>query len=113
MSKEQENLYEGIYVIAANVSDDMRKSLVEKIKTGIESNGGEIVKEHDMGRRRLAYEINKHREGHYLLLYFKALPSLVAELWSEYQITENLLRYMTLRADEVMEKIEFKALQEI
>lgn len=113
MHKEQENLYEGMYVIAANVSDEMRKSVIEKIKAGIEENGGEIVKEHDMGRRRLAYEIDRHKEGYYLLLYFKAVPSIISNLWKEYHITENLLRYMTLKADEVLESLEFKEYQEV
>jgi small subunit ribosomal protein S6 len=113
MHKKEENLYEGMYVVAANISDEMRKSVIEKIKNGIEENGGEILKEHDMGRRRLAYEIDRHKEGYYILLYFKALPTIVNTLWKEYHITENLLRYITLRTDEVLETLEFKQFQEV
>jgi len=112
MSQQRENLYEGMYVISATLGDDARSKALDKIKSGITDKGGEIQKVHDQGRRRLAYEVNGHREGHYFLIYFNVAPSSISELWQEYQLNEDLIRYMTLRADEVLEKIEFKPLAE-
>jgi len=63
MSLPRQNLYEGMYVISATLSDDARNKALDKIQVGITGRGGEIVKIHDQGRRRLAYEIDGHREG--------------------------------------------------
>jgi len=112
MSELKQNLYEGMYVISATLSDDARNKALQKIQTGITQRGGEIVKFHDQGRRRLAYEIDGHREGHYYILYFNLRTSGVAELWQEYHLNEDLIRFITLRADKVMDKIEFKSLEE-
>lgn len=112
MSQNRQNLYEGMYVIRATLSDDARQKALDKILTGITSRGGVIDKIHDQGRRRLAYEIDGHREGYYYLIYFTVKPEAVAELWQEYHLNEDLIRYITLRAEKVMEKIEFKALAE-
>lgn len=112
MSEQRSNLYEGMYVISATLSDDARNKALEKIKAGITSKGGEIKKIHEQGRRRLAYEIDGHREGYYILIYFTAPTDAVAELWQEYHLNEDLIRFITLTTDNVMEKIEFKKLVE-
>lgn len=112
MSQKGNNLYEGMYVISAVLSDDARNKSLEKIQEGITSRGGEIVKLHNQGRRRLAYEINGHREGYYYVIYFNSKPSAISELWQEYHLNEDLIRFITLRADKVMDKIEFKTIEE-
>lgn len=113
MKEENQNLYEGMYIISASLSDDARKKALEKIKQGILSKGGSIEKEIDMGRRRLAYEIDGHREGHYTLFYFKAPKEAVAKLWQEYHLNEDLIRFMTMKAEVVLEKLEYKPLVEV
>lgn len=112
MSQHRQNLYEGMYVISATLSDDARNKALDKILSGITSKGGEIKKTHDYGRRRLAYEINGHREGHYYIIYFDAPATAIDELWHEYHLNEDLIRFMTLRTDKVMDKIEFPSLVE-
>jgi small subunit ribosomal protein S6 len=113
MSEKKQNLYEGMYVLKATLSDEARNKALDKIKTGITSRGGEVVKIHDQGRRRLAYEIDGLREGHYYILYFNVVPSAIGEMWQEYHLNEDLIRFITLRAEAIMEKIEFKVLEEI
>lgn len=107
MSEKKQHLYEGMYVISAKLSDDARRKALEKIQKGIASHKGEIIKIHEQGRRRLAYEINGHREGHYYIIYFKIDPAAIAELWRDYHLHEDLIRFITLRTDKVLEKIEF------
>ncbi len=110
MSQQGQNLYEGMYVITATLSDDARHKALERLRSGITSRGGEIKKIHEQGRKRLAYEIDGHREGYYYLLYFTAPAKIISELWQEYHLNEDLVRFMTLRTEKVMEKIEFKPL---
>lgn len=112
MSHKNKNLYEGMYIISATLSDDARHKALDRIQKGITERGGEVVKIHDQGRRRLAYEIDGHREGHYFVVYFNVQPEAVEELWQEYHLNEDLVRFITLRADKVLEKIEFKPLLE-
>jgi small subunit ribosomal protein S6 len=113
MSKEHKNLYEGMYIISATLSDDARQKALDKIVNEITAKGGVVHKIHDQGRRRLAYEINGYREGHYYVIYFDVPTPAVAELWQEYHLNEDLIRFVTLRAEKVLEKIEFKTLEEV
>lgn len=112
MTQENSNLYEGMYIISAKLSDDARKKALEKIKDGITARGGKIHKEHDLGRKRLAYEIDGHREGHYFVVYFDSIASAIAEMWHDYHLSEDLVRFINLRVEKVMEKIEFKIIVE-
>lgn len=110
--EKKPNLYEGMYIISTALSDDARRKVLDKIQGGITHSGGEILKIHDQGRKRLAYEIDGNRDGYYYLIYFSAPSEIIEGLWSEYHLTEHLLRFLTLRTESVMEKIEFKHLQE-
>jgi small subunit ribosomal protein S6 len=112
MMKEQNRLYEGMYVLNPHLSEDGRNKAFDKIKDQITSRGGSILKIHDQGRRRLAYEINRQKEGYYFLMYFSLAPNFLNELWEEYRRNEDLLRYVTLQTDSVMEEIKFKSLPE-
>ena len=112
MSQPRQNLYEGMYVISATLSDEARHKALDKVLTGITNHTGEIKKIHEQGRKRLAYEINGHREGYYYIVYFTAPTASISELWQEYHLNEDLVRFITLRAEKVLEKIEFKPLVE-
>lgn len=110
--EQKSNLYEGMYILSATLSDEARQKAMDKIHAGITSRGGEILKLHPRGRQRLAYEIEGHREGYYYVMYFKVSPASMTELWQEYHLNEDLVRFMTLSTDKVLEKIEFKPLIE-
>lgn len=108
--KERTHLYEGMYILSASLSDEARQKALDKITTGISKRGGELHKTFDQGRKKLAYEINTRRDGYYVLLYFSAPSSAMAELWREYHLNEDLIRFLTLRVEQVPEKIEFQPL---
>ena len=108
MSKQRNHLYEGMYILSATLSDDARQKALDKITSSVEGRNGEIHKMFDQGRRKLAYEINGRREGCYYIIYFSVQTSLMQEMWKEYHLNEDLLRFMTLRVEKVPEKIEFK-----
>ena len=112
MQKQRNYLYEGMYILSAVLSEDARQKALDKITSGITDKGGEIQKMFDQGRRKMAYDINKRREGHYFILYFTAPSKIVDQLWKEYHLNEDLLRFMTIRANEVPEKIEYQPLPE-
>jgi small subunit ribosomal protein S6 len=108
MSKQKNQLYEGMYILSTTLSEDARQKALDKITGGITERGGEIHKMHDQGRRKLTYEINGRREGHYYLLYFSVPTSTLKDLWREYHLNEDLIRFFTLRTEKVLETLEFK-----
>jgi small subunit ribosomal protein S6 len=111
MRKNRNGLYEGMYILSATLSDESRKKAFEKITDGIVQKGGEIHKIHEQGRRRLAYEIDGKREGFYYVLYFTVPTQTIVELWKDYQLHEDMIRFMTMRVEEVQETLEFKPLK--
>ena len=110
MTKQRKHLYEGMYILSATLSDDARQKALEKVSQGISSRNGEVHKIFDQGRKKLSYEINGRREGYYYLLYFSIPTKHMNEIWREYHLNEDLIRFLTLRAESVPEKIEFKPL---
>ena len=111
MKKDRKGLYEGMYILSATLSDESRKKAFEKITEGIVQKGGEIHKIHEQGRRKLTYEIDGKREGFYYILFFTAPTLSVVDLWKDYQLHEDLIRFMTIRVENVQETLEFKPLK--
>lgn len=112
MKETAKHLYEGMYIFNTALADDARQKLLEKVKTSITDKGGEIHKIFDQGRKRLASEVNKKREGHYFLIYFTSPTDMIGKMWREYRLNEDILRFMTLQVESVPEKIEFQPLPE-
>ncbi len=110
MTLERRRLYEGMYVISATLSDDARQKALEKIKASSTTSDGEIVKVHEMGKRKLAYEIRDQREGVYFLVYFNLASDKIKGLWRDHHLNEDLLRFNTLQAEEVLEELDFPQL---
>ena len=108
--KERRHLYEGMYILSASLSEEARQKALDKITSGVTKRSGEIHKIIDQGRKKLAYEINSRRDGYYVLLYFSVLSNSMTEMWREYHLNEDLIRFITLRVDQVPEKIEFQPL---
>lgn len=107
MKKERSGLYEGMYILSATLSDESRKKAFEKIVDGITQKGGEIKKIHDQGRRKLCYEIKGKREGYYYVVYFTLPTTEVVELWKEYHLHEDMIRFMTMRVEEIQETLAY------
>ena len=91
--------YETIFVLKPNLEEEKRNALIEKF-TSIINNDGEVIKVDEWGNRRLAYEIEKLREGYYVFTEFKANTSLPAELERNFKIADEVIRYITVNRDE-------------
>ncbi len=113
MGQKANNLYEGMHILSASLSEGALEKALERVKATIEEFGGKIEKVIPMGRKKFAYEINNTRHGEYFLIYFSSPPSAVVEIKKEYKINEDLIRAMILRTDTVPEKLEFQTLGEV
>ncbi|HQE04726.1 MAG TPA: 30S ribosomal protein S6 [Tepidanaerobacteraceae bacterium] len=89
--------YETIFIVDPNFEADQVNELVEKFKGLIQEQGGQIDGVDDWGKRRLAYPINKQREGYYFLINFTAKPETAQYLERVYKITNGVLRYLIVK----------------
>ena len=96
MAKTSEK-YECMYILNPNLTEEETAALVEKFKALVEANGT-LDEMEEMGKRKLAYEINFLSEGYYVLVKFTCGPEFPAELDRQFGITEGVMRSMiTLR----------------
>lgn len=96
MAKTTEK-YEVMFILRPNLSEDETKAIVEKFKDLVEQNGT-LDEMEEMGKRKLAYEINDFNEGYYVLIKFTSNPSFPAELDRVLGITDGVMRRLvTLR----------------
>lgn len=93
------NQYETIFIMNNQITKEEQKTVIERITNYIKENG-KIVKEDDIGARKLVYEIKKQKEGYYYLIEFEANPSVIDELQRIYRITDAVLKFMTIRKDD-------------
>ena len=91
--------YELMLIIRPDVADDKSQALVDRTTRGIVTAGGRIVKVAPWGRRRLAYPIDRHREGSYHIILFEAPSDSIVELEHTLLITEEVLRHMVTRVE--------------
>lgn len=91
------NKYELAVVVSAKIEDEERAAVVDKCKALIERFGGTITNVDDWGKKRLAYEIQKMKEGFYYFIQFEAESSAPAEIESRVRIMDNVLRYLVVK----------------
>ena len=94
------NKYELAVVVSAKAEDDVRVSTIEKVKEYITRFGGTETNVDEWGKKRLAYEIQKMKEGFYYFIQFEADAACPGEVESNIRIMENVVRYLCVRQDE-------------
>ena len=94
------NKYELAVVVSAKIEDDERAQVIEKVKALVERFGGQISDVDEWGKKRLAYEIQKMKEGFYYFIQFEADAACPGEVESNIRIMENVVRYLCVRQDE-------------
>ena len=92
--------YELTFVVNAKIEDDERAAVVDKCKALIERFGGTITNVDEWGKRRLAYEIQKMKEGFYYIVQFDAPTTAPAEIESRIRIMDNVIRYLVVKREE-------------
>ncbi|BCV23862.1 30S ribosomal protein S6 [Gelria sp. Kuro-4] len=92
--------YEVMYILAPNLEEEAYAALSRKFSDLITESGGRVEKVDTWGKRRLAYEIKKFREGFYTVIYFSATAACVKELDRVMKITEPVLRHLIVRHEE-------------
>lgn len=98
--------YELVYVVSPEVGEDGVTDLHAQMETIVGDLGGRIEKTENWGRRRLAYEIGKHREGTYVVDLIEGPGELVKELDRKLKVFDSILRHLVVRVDEDLQKAD-------
>jgi small subunit ribosomal protein S6 len=96
-------LYEHIYLARQDVSQQQVEELTAALTEVLANGGGKVTKNEYWGLKGLSYRIRKNRKAHYTLLNIEAAPQAVAEMERQMRINEDILRFMTVRVDELEE----------
>jgi len=86
-------MYELLYIVGTQYTDPEIEKIQQQIATEVETAGGVIVRNENLGKIRLAFPIKKQRHGSYILVYFNAEPSVVNALNRKLSLTDELLRH--------------------
>jgi small subunit ribosomal protein S6 len=93
------NKYELCVVVNAKIEEEERTSTINKVKELVEKYGGQIADVDEWGKKRLAYEIQKMREGYYYFIHFEAESTTPAEIESRIRIMDNVIRYLCVKQE--------------
>lgn len=96
-------LYETVYIARQDISSQQVETLTEQMSAFITEGGGSVAKVENWGLRNLAYKVKKNRKGHYVLMNIDAPIPAVKEMERNLQLNEDILRYMTIRVEELEE----------
>ncbi|OUP49346.1 30S ribosomal protein S6 [Lachnoclostridium sp. An181] len=93
------NKYELAVVVNAKIEDDARAQVIEKVKEVVARFGGNVTDVDEWGKRRLAYEIQKMREGFYYFIHFEAESTAPAEIEQRMRIMDNVIRFLCVKQE--------------
>ena len=91
--------YELGIVVSPEASEEQTKGILDRVEQVIQTYGGQVVKIHPWGRRRLAYPIERHRDGLYFFLDLSLTPQTVLEIDRNLKVTEEVIRYLLVKRD--------------
>lgn len=96
-------LYECVFIARNDVTQQQVEAVADGIDADLAAEGGAVRKREYWGLRSLAYRVKKNRKGHYMLLGLDAKPDFVTEMERKLRLNEDVLRFMTLRVEEIDE----------
>ena len=99
-------IYEELFIVKPDAPEEEADQFVEQLRTQLTSAGATVDKVEKWGKRRLAYKVDKYREGAYVLLQFTAKPEAVKELERRLRVADIVLKFLTVRIDQVLKRLE-------
>src|SRR5436190_15098159 len=98
--------YELMFIVRPDMPEEEQDKLVSTLESAITSSGGAMKKVERMGKRRLAYTVRRFFEGVYILLTFEGSGGLVHELERRLRVTEQVIKFLTVRVDEEQKRLD-------
>jgi small subunit ribosomal protein S6 len=98
--------YEIMFIVNPNTTEEEIDKINGQIESVVTSGGGAIGKIEKMGKRRLAYEVDRQREGYYILFVITANGDIIKECERRLRVMDAVIKYITVRTDEEMRRLE-------
>jgi small subunit ribosomal protein S6 len=92
-------IYETMYILRPDLGDELTDQAIDKYQGILRDQGAEEIDTQHRGKRRLAYEINRHREGVYVQMNYKAPGTAITVLERAMRLNEDVIRYMTVKQE--------------
>lgn len=92
-------VYETMYILRPDLNDEQVDQAIEQYQGFVKDNGGELLETQHRGKRRLAYEIDRFREGIYIQMNYKNGGAAVAAMERAMRLSENVMRYLTVKQE--------------
>jgi small subunit ribosomal protein S6 len=99
-------IYEELFIAKPDAPDEEVDQFVEQLRTHLTNSGATVDKIDKWGKRRLAYRIDKYREGAYVLFQFSAGPEAVKELERRLRVSDLVIKFLTVRIDETLKRLD-------
>jgi len=99
-------IYEELFIVKPDLPEEEVDQFVEQLRTNLTAAGATVDKVDKWGKRRLAYRVDKYREGFYVLFQFSAPPETVKELERRLRVADAVLKYITVRIDQTLKRLD-------
>jgi len=99
-------IYEELFIAKPDAPDEEVDQFVEQLRSHLTGAGATVDKVENWGKRRLAYRVDKYREGSYILFQFTAGPETVKELERRLRVSDLVIKFLTVRIDETLKRLE-------
>ena len=99
-------IYENLFIVRPDATEEEIDHLIELMSSHVTKAGGTVDKVDKWGKRRLAYRVEKQREGSYVLMQFTALPETVKEFERRLRVQDSVIKFLTVRIDETLKRID-------
>ena len=105
-------VYEVMFIVRPDVEDEEADKLIESLSNTVKTGGGSVKTVEKLGRRKLAYQVRKFNDGNYILFTIEAMGPVVLELERRLRVTEQVIKFITVRIDEEEKRLaKVKALR--
>jgi small subunit ribosomal protein S6 len=99
-------IYEELFIVKPDAPEEEADQFVEQLQTQLKAAGATVDKVEKWGKRKLAYRVDKYREGSYVLLQITCAPETVRELERRLRVADIVLKFITVRIDETLKRQE-------
>jgi small subunit ribosomal protein S6 len=99
-------IYEELFIVKPDAPEEEVDQFVEQLRSQLTAAGATVDKVEKWGKRRLAYKVDKYREGSYVLFQFSAGPEMVREFERRLRVADLVLKFITVRIDETLKRLD-------
>lgn len=99
-------IYEELFIVKPDAPEEEVDAYVEQLRTQLTSAGATVDKAEKWGKRKLAYKVDKYREGSYVLLQFTANADTVKELERRLRVSDVVIKFLTVRIDQTLKRLD-------